>query len=156
MMNNYFNNKSLQDKMEYQDNITSYINRKYEYSIKKQYNPVIVNLCNDGKIVINKEEYNLKDFFIVYNDNENIFHIKCIDEKYNNSEYKYNKAVKLMDTTAFINLVNNQTISNNKIILNDKKELEDVINKWDGYLHDATKETDAIINKKMINGDVNE
>jgi len=157
MMSNYFNNKSLQDKMEYQDNITSYINRKYEYGIKKQYNPIIVNLCEDGKIVINNDEYNLKDFFIVYNDHENIFHLKCIDEKYNSDRYQYNKAVKFIDTTAFINLINSgKPISNNKIILKDKNELENIINKWDGYLHSETKETEAVINKKMIKDDGNE
>ena len=156
MMDNYYQSIKMQEKMDYQDLKTSYINRKYEYSIKKQYNPLIVNLCNNGLLSINNDEYYLKDFYIVFNDTKNDFHLKCKDNKFNKEEYDYNKAVKFIDTTAFIKLINDSNITNNKIIINDTSILNNIISNWDGYLHSETKETDAIINKKMIKDGSNE
>lgn len=152
-MSDYYTNKIMQEKMDYQNNITSYINRKHENGVKKQYNPLIVNLYENGLLTINYDEYSLKEFYIVFNNND--FHIKCINPKYNNQDYEYQKAVKFIDTTAFINLINNSNviIKENRIIINDKNILEDIVNKWDGNLHSETKETDAIINKRMIGND---
>ena len=158
MLNMYNDNKVLLEKMDYQDRITSYINRKHENSIRKEYNPKITNLYNNGIIIINNIEYKLKDFYIVFMDTNNDFHLKCVDEKFNNDNYEYNKAVKFIDSTAFINLINNEntTIHDNKLIINDKNILIDTIHNWDGYLHSETNETDSILNKKMIRDENNE
>ena len=72
-------------------------------------------------------------------------------------EIDYNKAIKFIDTTAFINLINNSetAISDNRLIINNKDILTKIVNNWDGYLHCETKETDAIMDKKMIRDDIN-
>ena len=137
LLNNKELNKELEEKEEYQDNITSYINRKYENSIKKEYNPKIVNLYSDGIIIINNQEYLLKDFFIVFSD-------------YPNDNYDYNHSIKFIDTTAFINLINSSNVINNKIIVNDINLLNNIVSTWDGYLHSVVIETDSIINKKVV------
>lgn len=157
-LNNYYNTRKMQEENDYQDQITSYNKRKYENSIKKLYNPRIVNIYDNGSLIINNKEYSINEFYIVFDDNKNIFHLLCNNPKYENDEFKYNKAVKFKDTTAFINLVNNDKILiiDNKIIINDNNILNDVISKWDGYIHNETKETDAIIDKKIIKDGNNE
>lgn len=156
MLNKYHTDKILQEQMDYQDRITSYINRKHELNIKKEYNPKIVNLYENGELIINQVEYKLKDFYIVFKDND--YNIKCIDERFNNTECNYDKAVKFIDTTAFINLVNSKDvlIKDQKIIINSLDILNNIVSNWDGYIHNETKETEAIINKKMIEGDSDE
>jgi len=149
------NSKQIGEKNDYQIDITTYIKKKNENSAKKQYNPKITNLYYNGIIVIDSEEYSLKDFFIVFDSKLNNFHIKCINPKYKSEEIEYNKAVKFIDTTAFIQLIDKSTITNNKIIVNNLV-LKDVVNNWDGYLHSEVLETDAIINKRMIEDDKNE
>lgn len=156
MMNYNHQNKELKEKEEYQLNITNYINKKQENSIKKRYDSKIVNLYHSGKLVIDNNEYQLKDFFIVFNDKLNNFHIKCIDTKFKNEEIEYNRAVKFIDTTAFINLVETNDYKDNKIIISDLNTLNNVVSKWDGYLHDRTLETDSVINKKIIKDDKDE
>jgi hypothetical protein len=155
MINNKHNNQEMQDKLDYQDSITTYLNKKKELNIKKQYNPIINELYHNGIIVIDSIEYKLKDFFIVFDDNLNNFHIKCLDSKYKNEEIEYNRAVRFIDTTAFINLTKSYKVKDKRIIDDDHK-LEEVIKEWDGYLHSETLETDAIMNKKMIRDNENE
>ena len=142
-------NKTLEEKEDYQDKVTTYINRKYENSLRKEYNPKIINLYNNGIIVINGSEYLVKDFFIVFSD-KNDFHIKCTNKDYPNVEFDYNHSIKFIDTTAFINLINNSKIIDNKIIVDDINTLNDIVNKWDGYLHSEVIETDSVINKKVV------
>ena len=138
---------------EFQNSITSYINRKHENYIKKDYNPKIVNLYKDGLLIINKEEYKLKDFFIVFSSILNNFHLKCINAKFESDKINYNCAVRFIDTTAFINLINNSEIKDNRIIIDNIDSLNDVVKNWDGYIHSEVLETDSIINKKMISYD---
>ncbi len=145
--------KQFAEQNEYQNNLTSYINQKHENNIKKDYNPKIVNLYKDGILVINKEEYKLKDFFIVFSSILNNFHLKCIDKKFNSEDINYNRAVRFIDTTAFINLINSSDIKDNRIVLDNIDSLNDIVNKWDGYLHGEVLETDSIKNKKMIEYD---
>lgn len=154
MVDNIHLNEAINEKNDYQNNLVIYLNKKHENSIKKQYNPLIVNLYHDGKLLINNDEYKLKDFFIIFDSQKNDFNIKCIDTKFNNHQTNYNKAVRFIDTTSFINLIKNNTVTNNKIILDDVNKLTDAVNKWDGYIHSEVLETDAIINKKMTE-DVN-
>lgn len=155
MMDEYHKEKELNEKNDYQNEITSYINRKHENNIKKQYNPKIVNLYKNGVLTLNNEEYLLKDFYIVFDDNKNDFHLKAKDSKFNKEIYDYNKAVKFIDTTAFIELINSSEVNDNKIILNDINLLNKVISNWNGYIHSEVAETDSIINKKMIKDDNN-
>ena len=146
----YHYNKALDEQNEYQNSVTEYTNRKYQNSIKKQYNPKIVNLTKNGLLVINNIEYELKDFFIVFDNNLNNFHIKCINSKFNNEEIEYNRAVRFIDTTAFIKLINNSKVIDNRILIDNLDILNNIISTWDGFLHSETIETDAVINKKLI------
>lgn len=157
MVSEHHVNKETLEKEEYQDKVTSYINKKHELGIKKQYNPVVVNLYRNGLLIIDNEEYPLKDFYIVFDDNINNFHLKSKYDKFNKEE-NYNKAIKFIDTTAFISLINSNkvNIKDNKLILNNIEILNNIISQWDGYLHSEMEETDAISNKKMIKDDVNE
>lgn len=156
MMDNLHNAKQMDEKNDYQSNVTSYIKRKNQNSVRKQYNPKIVDLYYNGILVINNEEYKLKDFFIVFDKKLKNFHIKCVNPNYKTEEIEYNKAIKFIDTTAFINLVNNSNIVNNKIIIDNSSIIDNVISNWDGYLHSEVLETDSIINKNMIEDDKNE
>ena len=144
--------------MDYQDFLTTYINKKHEYSVKKQYNPKIVNLYRNGILVFNRQEYPLNELYIVFNDEINNFHLKSKYEELNKDNGDYNKAIKFIDSTAFITLINNNDIiiKNNKLIINDIELLHKVVSNWDGYLHSEIEDTDAISNKRMIMGDKNE
>ena len=157
-LSEYQNSKKTEEQNNYQDQITSYNKRKYENNIRKYYNPKIVNLYENGSLIIDNSEYLVKDFYIVFDDSKNIFHLKCVNQNFSNDNIEYNKAVKFKDTTAFINLINSDKviILNNRIIINDINILNDLVSKWDGSLHNETKETDSIINKKMIRDDVSE
>lgn len=146
----YHYNKQMNEQNDYQSKVTDYINKKYENSIKKQYNPTVVNLYHDGILIINNEEYKLKDFFIVFDDRLNNFHLKCINPKFKTEEINYNRAVRFIDTTSFIKLITNNKTINNKIILNGIDSLNNVINNWDGNIHSEVLETDSIINKKVV------
>ena len=156
MMNNKNNSQQLDENNEYQSNITSYLKNKYENSIKKQYNPIIEELYYNGILSLNNNEYLLKDFFIVYNSELNNFHLKCINSSFEDEEIEYNKAVKFIDTTAFINLINQGNVVNNKLIINSLDTLNNVIKNWDGFLHSEVVDTDSIIDKKMIRDDKDE
>ena len=152
MVDKHHYNQNLEEQEEYQNNITNYINRKLINQAKKEYNPIIVNLYNNGELIINNEKYYAKEFFIVYDNNLNNFHIKCINEKYKNEEITYNRLVKFIDSTAFTKLIksNDANIIDNKIIIKSVDILNKYVNDWDGYLHNETVETDSILNRKMI------
>ncbi len=158
MVDMYHYNKELQDKDDYQNQITSYNLRKEINSVKKAYNPLIVNLYNNGELVIDNITYSIKRFYIVYDENKNNFNLKCTDDRFKNNEIDYNCSVKFIDSTAFIKLIKNPDINivGNKIIINNQNILDEYVKNWDGYLHSETKETDAIINHKMIKDDQNE
>ena len=154
MYNPYIENKHMEEQMDYEEKKTSYINRKNELNIKKQYNPIIVDLYNNGILVIDNDEILLKDLFIVYKEDKK-FNLLNIKEN-NNLEYNY--AIRFIDTTAFINLINldDSIVKDNKIIINSKDILEKLITNWDGYIHDKVKETDAIMKKNIVGVDNNE
>ena len=59
MLSNYHDDVMMKEQMDFQDKKTTYINKKYENSIKKQYNPKIVNLYQNGILNINNDEYEL-------------------------------------------------------------------------------------------------
>lgn len=149
MINVYKEGKNMQDEMDYQDRITTYINRKSEYSIKKQYKDEIENLYNNGILSINKKDYPLSNFFIVYHDSDKIFSLLNIALK---NHIAYDHAIKFIDTTAFINLINNPDVlvKDNKVIVKDENIIDNIVNDWDGCIHNEVKETDAIKNKRIV------
>lgn len=143
-------NKEKQEEDTYQNDVLRYISQKHENNIRKQYNPKIVNLYQNGTLVIDKNDYKLKDFFIVFNDKENNFHIKCINPNYKNEDIEYNKAIRFIDTTAFIKLIQDNNVVDNKIVIDNETTLNSIISNWDGYIHSEVLETDSVINKKMV------
>ena len=151
MLNKYYEDKKTQDHLDLDNNIKLYLDRRFEFSEKKQYNTLICNLYKNGKLKIDNEEYNLKDFYVVYNSN-NDFHLLCTDKRYKNDVIKYNKSVKFIDTTAFIELINKSDVEDTTIIT-DNNILKEIVSNWNGLLHDKVSDTDAIINKKMIGTD---
>lgn len=154
MINAYKEGKNIQEQMDYQDRITTYINLKSEYSLKKQYKDVIEDLYNNGILSINKKEYPLTNFFIVYHDSDKLFSLLNIALK---NHIAYDHAIKFIDTTAFINLINHPdvTITDNKVIVKDESIIDNLVNDWNGFVHNEVKETDAIINKRIV-GDISE
>ena len=147
----YHYNKRMDEQNEYQNSVVEYINKKHENSVKKEYNPKIVELYHNGLLIIDNEEYRLKDFFIIFDDRLNNFHLKCINPKFKTEEINYNKAIRFIDTTSFINLITNNKTINNRIILDNIDKLNNVVNTWDGLIHSEVLETDSITNKKIIN-----
>lgn len=154
MLNRYYEDKKAQDHFDLDERIKLYLDKSFEFKEKKQYNTVVYNLYSNGKIKLNDQEYNLKDFYIVYK-NKNDFHLLCTDDKYPKKDISYNKSVKFIDTTAFIKLIDKCEIKEN-IVLADEELLKDVVSNWDGFLHDKVSNTDAIVNKDMIGNDQDE
>ena len=155
MMSLFHSEEDLKIQNVYQEQITSFINNIDINNDNKEYNPTIVNLYKNGKLIIGSEEYKLKDFYIIFNDKLNNFNLQCIDKRLNTKNKYYNKAIKFIDTTSFINLVNASEIKDNKIIISDINKLNEVIIKWEGYIHNEVSETDAIVDKKVIKDGVN-
>ena len=153
MLNNFYEDKKMDEHLGYDFRVTNYNIKCFERTKKKQYNSIIVNLYKNGKIVIDNNSYMLKDFYIVYKNNKKKFYLICVDNNYSNDKIDYDKAVKLIDTTAFINLINNNEIKDNSIVLKNNDELLNVVNSWDGLLHEKVAETDVILNKNMIGND---
>ena len=149
MINKYHEDKNMQEHLDFDKKVTNYVDKSFEYNIKKQYNNTFSKLYYSGKIIIDNESYELKDFYIVYMKNEPCFHLMCTNPKYSNEKTKYNQAVKLIDTTAFISIIKNGEIKENTIIIN-KNDLLNIVNIWNGMLHDKVSITDAINNKKMV------
>ena len=143
-------NQEQQEEDTYQNDLLRYINQKHENNIRKQYNPKIVKLYQNGSLVIDKNDYKLKDFFIVFDDKKNDFHIKCINPNYKNEDIEYNKAIRFIDTTAFIKLIQDNNVIDNKIVIDNTSTLNSIITNWDGYIHSEVLETDSVINKKMV------
>ena len=150
LLNNYYEEKNMQEHIDFDNKVTNYINNCFQKSIKKQYNNIIINLYKNGNIKLDDREYKLKDFYIVYKENNKDFNIICTNYNYKNDNVDYDRSVKLIDTTAFIELIKISNIKNNTIILKDSNDLLNTIHKWDGYLHDKVWETDAIFKKDMI------
>ncbi len=153
MYNSYIENKNMEEQLDYEAKKTTYINRKSEFGIKKQYNQKIVDLYQSGRIIIDKKEYLLKDLFIVYKNSKeyNLLNIKV------QHDYEYTHAVKFIDTTAFINLINSsEVIVNDNTVYTNTDTLNNLVKNWDGYLHDQVNVTDAISDKKVVRDDNNE
>ena len=156
MINSYYEDKSMQEHLDFDERTKNYVDKVFTLKIKKQYNKLVTDLYHKGKIKIGNLEYNLKDFYIVFQKGSKDFHLMCIDNNLENNSMKYNKAIKFIDTTAFIKLISASSVNENTIILNNDNDLINVVRNWDGLLHSETSETEAINNKIVIGNDQNE
>ncbi len=160
MINYYIETLKMQQQLDYQDHVTSYINRKTELSKKKQYNSNITKLYNEGKLIVDNKEYNLRKIYVLYNSqSSNYLQLLSIENNTNlldNQELiSYNSAIKFIDTTAFINLINaKEVVINKSEIKVTKAILAKIISNWDGKIHSETSETDAIKNKNVLEREI--
>ena len=152
MLNDYYISRNMHHHLDFDQKLKLYKDNVFLLNEKKQYNTIIVNLYHNGKLLINNTLYDVNDFYIVYNQNSKDYHVLCTNSNYSNEDINYNTAVKLIDTTVFIELIKNNEIKENTIIIKNNKLLE-TINNWDGLLHNEVCETDAIINKDMLGND---
>ena len=154
LLNEYYEDKNMQEHIDFDSRIIAYNNKVFENNLKKQYNKDINILYQSGKIIIDNKIYELNDFYIVYKKNNQNFHLLCTNPNYiNSNNIDYDTSVKFIDTTAFIELIKENTIQDNTIILNDSNSLEKTIHNWNGLFHDKSFQTDAIFNKNMIGND---
>ena len=71
------------------------------------------------------------------------------------SKEQYNcfDIIQLRDTTAFIEILNSDASyfdpTNNTIKLIDESKILEIINNWNGMIHDKVPETDAVENKDL-------
>lgn len=159
MINNYLNTKSMDEHIDYEYRKMLYLNNRNENYIKKQYNELIVNLYQKGHIIINNEDCDLKNFYILYNEGDNNYTLTYSKSPYmdylrKTNEISYNKAIKFIDSTAFISLINNPSVNIiDNIITVDNNVLLEILNNWDGLLHNKIWFTDSIRNKKILKED---
>ncbi len=161
MINNYLDSLSMNQHIDYETKKIMYLNKRNENYIKKQYNELIVNLYQNGQIIINNETCDLKNFFILYNEEDKNYFLTYSKSTYTDFLRKssetlpYNKAVKFIDSTLFILLINDPSINiiNNTIIIDNNDILLNIIDNWDGKLHNKIWFTDSIMNKKILKED---
>lgn len=157
MINNYLDNKSISEHNDYEYRKLLYLKNKNELSLKKQYNNLIVNLYQNGKIVIDNKEYELKYFYILYEEGSNKYYLTYSKSEYTDflrkskNPFPYNKAIKFIDSTIFILLINDPSVNiNNNTIIVDNNTLLSLLNNWDGLLHNKIWFTESINNKKIL------
>ena len=143
------------------DKYTDYHLRMFKNMEEKQYDKGIVNLYKKGKIVFEDKTYEIYDFYINYNFSEGLLerHFTCSKEDYSDillkSKEQYNcfDIIQLRDTTAFIEILNSDASyfdpTNNTIKLIDESKILEIINNWNGMIHDKVPETDAVENKDL-------
>ena len=151
--NNYINKKEIQEHNDFDNNKILYLNNKRYLCYKKEYNQKIISLYNNGILNINNLKTNLKDYYIIYNTNDKIYHLINV----NNDSIKdisYNKAVKFIDTTAFTELIktSNMNTLDNTITI-DYEALMKIISNWNGKLHNKIWYTEAI-NNNILEEDI--
>ena len=135
--------------------------RMFKNMEEKQYDKTLVNLYNNGKIVFEDKTYEIYDFYIKYNYLNGTFekHLICSKEDYSDillktkENYNCRGIIQLRNTTAFIDILNSNASyfdsKNNSIKLIDEDKILEIINNWDGMIHDKVPETDAIENKDL-------
>ena len=82
MVNNYSNSQNIDEHNDYETRKLNYIKNKHENMVKKQYNKIIVNLYQDGHIIINNEDVDLKDLYILYLDNSHKYYLTSTKSSY--------------------------------------------------------------------------
>jgi len=144
-----------------------YSRQQYEYWKRVielsslEYDQKIVKLYN-GFVSYKGNKKSVNDFYIVYKLEEG--KLKCIlvntKDGYKNffddSEINFERdgIIKLKDTTYFIELINSEYVlveGDTLILMEDKLSMiQKLLNNWDGYLHDQTKETKALTKRKVL------
>lgn len=162
MANSAKANDFLEKHLEYESNKHDYYVEKNKLEEQKSYGQEIVNLYKYGQVLIDNELYLLDKFYIAYKvtDNGYEFHLKCAGANYSDilnkelEEYDYDGIIKFKNSSAFINLIEHQDIvidyANNIIVVTDNKILTNIIDNWDGMLHDRVSDTDAISDKNIL------
>ena len=139
-----------------------YHQRIYEYRQDKEYNESVESLYNDSQLSIDGELYPIEKFFITISTKEDGYelHLMNIKSEYNDiligskDKFPYDNVIRFRDTTAFIELINSDCVlidyEKNIITIIDKEKAIDIINKWDGMIHDKVPETDAVYDKEFL------
>ena len=163
--NNEKQRRIQKDHFDYEKKKIDYLERVIDNKTK-EYDKNIINLYNNGIIVIDGNEYPLKKFFIKYDlgSNDVILHLTCINSNFtdiltnSNGDYQYNGVVRFRDTECFISLINSDAVSidENRIVIINKEKSLNIINEWNGMLHSLVPETDAIEKKQIfVRNDIN-
>ena len=161
MINNYLDQKKMNEHNDFEYRKIIYLHNMKEHSLKKQYNNLIVDLYQNGKIVINNEECDLKNLYILFEQNSKNYFLTYSKSLYTDfirksfKAYPYDTAIKFIDSTIFIALINEPSINinNNTIVVDNNKLLLDLIANWDGLLHNKIWNTESISNKKILKDD---
>ena len=139
-----------------------YHQRIYEYQKDRQYDENLIRLYKDGELCIDGESYPISKFFITITTTPNGYelHLMNVRSDYNDiltnslEVYNYDNIIKFRDTTAFIELINSDCVlidyEKNIITIIDKEKALEIINNWDGMIHNKVPETDAVENKSFI------
>ena len=161
MINNYIDKLAMNEHNDFEYRKIIYLHNMNENSLKKQYNTLIVNLYQNGKIIINKEECDLKNLYILYQKSDKNYFLTYSKSQYTDfirksfKTFPYDTAIKFIDSTIFIQLINDPSINikNNTIIVDNSKLLLNLIDNWDGLLHNKIWFTESINNKKILKDD---
>ena len=128
----------------------------------KKYDAKIIKYHDKGKIIIDDKEYNVRDFYLYYKyvNNKLESHLLCVKEPYtdillqSNEEYNCKESIQFRQTTAFINLLDSDAVllnyGKNLTTIIDKDKAIEIINAWDGMIHDKVPLTDAIEEKNLL------
>lgn len=143
----------------WEKNMYKYVQKVYNDN--SNYDPLITELFHNGIFVYNNKNISIESLFLTYGLENNEFKTYLIDTKQgyfdlltgNSIEFERMGALRLRDTTAFIRLLNDnetiQIVDNNLIVLNVTK-IQDIIDSWDGYIHDEVKETNNAFKKIIV------
>ena len=145
-----------------QPKVIEYYDRVRQYNHEREYDDKIKKLYFDSKVKIDGVLYPIDMFYITFKyetDNHN-FHLMNIKSEYNDilinsmESYDFDGIVPFRNTTAFINLINSGFVTidydKNIITINNKEKVLEIINNWDGMIHNKVAETDAINNKDFL------
>lgn len=138
-----------------------YRQRVYEYSQEQKYDENITKIYREYQLNIDGVVSPLEKFYILYTRNvDGNFHLINTMSEYTDILTKsmdkndYSNVVRFRDTTAFINLIGSDSViidDNNKTItIVDKEKAIEIIQNWDGMIHDKVAETDAVENKDLL------
>ena len=149
----------MENHFKHEKKIIEYLSRVKKYSKTKEYDKKIVSLYKNGGIIVDKKRYPIEMFYITYTSGlREGFHLICIGNDDTDillgsrEKYPYDNIVKLVDTTAFIDLIKSEYVKiiDTSIEIIDKNKIKETIDKWDGYIHDKVPETDAVDNKDRL------
>lgn len=138
-----------------------YHQRVYEYGREQKYDEDISRIYHEYQLNIDGVVSPLEYFYILYTRNvDGNFHLINVTSEYTDiltkgmDKYDYSNVVRLRDTTAFIALIGSDSViidDNNKtIIIVDKEKAMEIIQSWDGMIHDKVAETDAVKDKDLL------